>query len=258
MKREQRRVIRLGLWCLLAVFMLTGCASLKKNQDQAKKLRGLGEAYLMEGNLPQAYSQLEKARQMNPKDPHVYYDLGLFFYQKGEYDRAVRNYEKALKLKPDFATAINNLGVVYMSQQKWQQAIDTLQPITENFAYATPHFPHYLIGQAYFHLGQYDQAISHLQEALSLQPTYVFARFWLGRLYRHSGVTDKAIDSLEKAVEQVPQFAAFHLELGLAYEAAGFFQKAKSAFAQAASLAPNEDMKNEALELKQQMERRAG
>ena len=258
MTKTTGKNIQLGLCCLLSLMMIAGCAGMKKKKDQAKKIRNLGEAYMMEGNLSQAYVQLEKARQLNPKDPHIYFDLGIFFYRKEKLDKAVANYKKAIDLKPDFATAINNLGVVYMEQKKWDQAIDTLSPITEHFAYATPHFPHYLIGQAYYHKQQYEKAIYHLQKALSLEPTYVFARYWLGTVYLVAGETNQAIKTLEKAVEQVPQAAAFHLELGRAYQQAGHFKNAQNAFAQAAALATDETLKKEALQLKRLAEEKQG
>ncbi len=258
MTKTTGKKLQLGFCCLLALFMMMGCAGMKQKKDQAKKHRNLGEAYMVEGNFSQAYTQLEKSRQMNPKDPHVYFDLGIFFYHKKKYDSAVANYKKAIALNPDFATAINNLGVVYMEQKKWDLAITTLRPITEQFAYATPHFPHYLIGQAYFHKQQYEKAVYHLRQSLSLQPTYVFARYWLGKVYLAAGETKKATTALEKAVEQVPQAAAFYLDLGRAYQQAGRFKEAAQSFAQAAALATDENLKKEALQLKRLAEKKQG
>ncbi len=251
MKTKRPENIRICLCCLLTMAMMAGCASLEKRREQAQKVRQLGEAYLLEGSLSLAYTQFEKSREMNPRDPHIYYDLGLFFYRKDKYDRAAENFQKAIELKPDFATAINNLGVVYIAQKKWDQAIETLRPITENFAYATPQYPHFLLGQAFFHKKDCEAAIHHLQETISLQPGHLFAHYWLGKVYLACGETGAAIDTLEKAVEQVPQAAAFHLKLGRAYLQAERFARAEQAFAQAAALATNDNLEKEALQLQQ-------
>ncbi|MDY6904017.1 MAG: tetratricopeptide repeat protein [Thermodesulfobacteriota bacterium] len=243
---------------LATAIAVSGCATAKKRQEQADKTRRLGEAYLQEGNLPGAYRELLKAKELAPEDAHVYYDLGLFAYKRKMFDKAIEFYIKAIELKPDFASAVNNLGVVYLETGQWDKAIQILTPLTEDYAYATPHFAHQLLGQAFFNKHDYATAIEHFQEAIALQPDYPFAHFWLGRTFLKTRQIEIALVQLQKAVELMPQAAAFHLSLGRAFYWDGQYTKAADAAARALSLATEPDLAEDARRLKQQALRKNG
>ncbi|ABW68550.1 tetratricopeptide repeat protein [Desulfosudis oleivorans] len=239
---------RLVCLLLLLIMVVSGCASAKTKKEQADKTRSLGEAFLVEEKYPLAFKEFEKAKALNPKDPLLYYDYGLLYHNRKEFDMAIESYKKAIALKPDFATAINNLGVLYMEKEEWDKAIITLTPISESFIYATPHFPNFLLGQAYYHKKEYAKAVEKFQKALELQPDYVFAGHWLGKTYMAMGQAPRAVKILENTVEKGPAVAVFHLDLGRAYRMTGNMKKAEAAFSQAASLATDEDLKKEALQ----------
>ncbi|MFP4040812.1 MAG: tetratricopeptide repeat protein [Desulfosudaceae bacterium] len=244
--------LKIVLMVLLVAALSVACASNKTNkEDKALRQRKLGEAFLAEGKYNQAYRELIKAREMNPKDAHVHYDLGIFFYNKKKYDQAIEEYQKALELNSDFAAARNNLGVVYMHKEEWDMAIETLQPIIEDYAYATPHFPNFILGQAYFHKKEYDQAARCFREALDLKPDYFYARHWLGKTELEQGNLEKAVRQIEKAVEEAPRVAVFYFDLGRAQAARGKTEAARRAFGQCLLLADedgDEELKEKALQ----------
>ncbi|MDY6824356.1 MAG: tetratricopeptide repeat protein [Thermodesulfobacteriota bacterium] len=252
MKAKARLFLIFSL-TLAAAIAVSGCATTKKRKDQAEKTRRLGEAYMAEGKHAAAYKSFLKAKNLNPRDAHTYYDLGMFYYQKENYDMAIDAYHKALDMKPDFAAAINNLGIVYMAQGEWDKAINTLKDITENYVYATPHFPCFLIGQAYYHKKEYQKAVDYFKKAIDLKPDYPFASHWLGKTLLAQGNTGDAINALEKAVEQAPKNAAFYFDLGMAYKAAGNRQKARQAFSRAAAMATNESLRDAAMREKRHL-----
>ena len=240
-------------WCFLClILVLTGCATAptKEKKEEALRVRGLAEAFLAEKKYVPAYRELLKAQEMDPTDAHVYFDLGVFFYEKKKYLSSLENYQKALTLKPDFATARNNLGVVYMELKEWDKAIETLSPITEDYLYATPHFPHFLIGQAYYNKQDFSQAEEHFRESLELQPNFAYAHHWLGKTYLAVGKPEKAVVALEKALALTPG-AVFLLDLGRAYAATGNLKKAEESLGQALCLATDEALKKEILEEQQ-------
>ncbi|NLG12476.1 MAG: tetratricopeptide repeat protein [Elusimicrobia bacterium] len=74
---------------------------------------------------------LEKARDINPSDPYVYYYLGEANYAIGKKKEAIDNYQKAIAIdsnNPDFYYSI---AIVYESQGNYQEAINSLNKVIE-------------------------------------------------------------------------------------------------------------------------------
>jgi tetratricopeptide (TPR) repeat protein len=231
------------------ILIISGCALMERRQkEEAAQIRKLGEAFLAEKKYVSAYRELQKAMEMDPTNAHVHYDLGLFYFEKKKYDTAIEYFQKALAINPDFAAARNNLGVVYMELKEWDKAIETLMPLTDNYLYATPHFPQFLTGQAYFHKEDYTRALEHFQASQELKPDFPFAAHWVGKTYLEMKKPDKAIIALEKALKIKPDVPAFLFDLGRAYDAAGNFKKAEDAFEKTVSLTTEEALKKNALE----------
>ncbi len=236
------------------VIVIAGCATtqIKRKEEQALRVRKLAEAFLAEKKYQPAYRELLNALEMAPKDPHVHYDLGIFYYEKKKFERSIEEYKIALELKPDFATARNNLGAVYMAMKEWDKAIETLLPLTEDYLYATPHFPHFLVGQAYFYKKDYPHALEHFQAALELKPDFPFAAHWLGKTLLEMGKPDQAISALENAMTQTPA-AVFLLDLGRAYAQAGRFKEAETTLKKAACLATDDALQKDILSEQQRL-----
>jgi tetratricopeptide (TPR) repeat protein len=242
------------------IVVIAGCATAPKpkiNKEEALQIRKLGEAFLAEKKYVPAWRELTRALELDPTDAHIYYDLGIFYYEKKKYSAAIDSYQKALELEPDFATARNNLGVVYMELREWDKAIETLSAITEDYLYVTPHFPHFLMGQAYYYKRDFPQALEHFEECLELQPDFFFAAHWLGKTHLEMGNPGKAVNALENAVELTPA-AVFLLDLGRAYAQSGNFKKADESFGKSASLATDAELRKEALEQQRLLRQKTG
>ncbi len=61
------------------------------------------------------------------------------------------------------------------------------------------------LGKAYAELQQYDRAISHLEQAVLLDPMHSSSWFWLGRAKYEHGMLDEAEKTLDKAVQVATQ-----------------------------------------------------
>lgn len=57
------------------------------------------------------------------------------------------------------------------------------------------------LGKAYADMESYDQAISHLEQAIIFDPMHSSSWFWLGRAYYEHGKLDQAEEILNKAVQ---------------------------------------------------------
>ena len=190
--------------CIIIVLSIAACGpsktQLKKQQqiEQAEALRKLGEVYMTENKDTAAFKKFMEAEKLNPKDPYIHFDLGIFYYNKGKYDLAIERYEKCLELKPSFASVRNNLGLAYMAKGEYDTAISYFNELTDNYLYATPHYPLCNLGQAYYHKRQYDVAEEYLKEAISMQPDFAIALHWLGRTQIKLGKASDAVKTWKR------------------------------------------------------------
>ncbi|NLA51990.1 MAG: tetratricopeptide repeat protein [Alcaligenaceae bacterium] len=59
----------------------------------------------------------------------------------------------------------------------------------------------YSLGKAYADIESYDQAITHLEQAVIFDPLHSSSWFWLGRINYEHGKLDEAEEKLNKAVQ---------------------------------------------------------
>ncbi len=256
----KKRIIAITLVIFTA--SIVGCASNKKvveynapksdapvvydKEARAKAHRELGEAYLAQKNYALAMGEFVKAENLSPNDHKIQMDIGLVFMARGKLDLAIERLKKAIEIKPDFAMARNNLGAAYMAKQDWDAAIASFKELTNDFFYATPHYPLSNMAKAYYHKKEFKLAQQYYEEALSIQPNFPNALFGLGQTYMALGQLPDAINAFEKTVQAVPELPEAHLELAHAYRLAGDHGKAFLSYERVCELSPNSELANEA------------
>ncbi len=104
-----------------------------------------------------------------------------------------------------------------------------------------------LLGQAYFKLDRFDQAISAFAGLLALENDNVEALLQLGILYRLKNRPEDAITALDRAIKLAPQKSELHYHLGMVLRQVGKFMKARENFERAIELNPNEVLAYNAL-----------
>jgi tetratricopeptide (TPR) repeat protein len=85
-----------------------------------------GSLYMMDGDYNSARISLEKAWEINPKDPDVNYNLGFVYYALEEYQKASVYLFAALKLCPDDIEAYKLIAKAYYHIGERQKAKDSL------------------------------------------------------------------------------------------------------------------------------------
>jgi tetratricopeptide (TPR) repeat protein len=91
-------------------------AVLKRDPNNATAWRGLGYAYLLRRQLPDAAEHFRRAEELNPKDPRVHYYSALLMQGEGVLaDRSrlpemIKELETAVSLDPNLAEAYGLLG----------------------------------------------------------------------------------------------------------------------------------------------------
>lgn len=225
----------------LVVACIAACASQQPVSDKkrAEASRTLGEALMQQGDYPAALKEFLAAEELNPRDPILQNDLGLFYRIKDRLDLSIHHFELAIELKPDYAVAKNNLGEVYLQKKEWDTAIAIFKELNENLLYATPHYPLNNLGYAYYSKGDFTTAETYYLKALKIRSDFLPALLGLGKTYIALGNGEEAVARLEKAVSIVPLAAELHFFLGQAYQLNQEYPEALSAYEQAAAVQPD-------------------
>ncbi|MCG6905070.1 MAG: tetratricopeptide repeat protein [Desulfobacteraceae bacterium] len=225
----------------LLAALVAACASQQPVSDKkkAEASRNLGEALMQQGDYPAALSEFLAAEKLNPDDPILQNDLGLFYRIKDRLDLAIHHFKRAIELKPGYAVAKNNLGEVYLQKKEWDTAIPIFKELSENLLYATPHYPLNNLGFAYYNKGDFTTAETYYLKALKIRSDFLPALLGLGKTYIALGNGPEAVPKLEKAASMAPLAAEIHFFLGQAYQLNQEYTKALSAYDQAAAVEPD-------------------
>jgi superkiller protein 3 len=107
----------------------------------------------------------------------------------------------------------DNLGNLLLKKGRVDEAITHYQKALQiNPAYATAHNN---LGNLLIQLGRLDEAIAQLQKALQIKPNYAEAHNNLGNALLQNGQVDEAIVHYQKALQIKPDFAEAHYNLGM-------------------------------------------
>ncbi len=72
--------------------------------------------YFRSGNEVKFKELLEKAIELNPTEPALYYNVGVMSMNQKNIEEAISNFKKAIELKPDYGDAYNNIGAAILSK----------------------------------------------------------------------------------------------------------------------------------------------
>ena len=224
-------------YLLIVIFFITSCGGAQLRKKQAEASRRLGEAYLQDKNYTYALRELLEAEKLYSNDHILQNYLGIAYRQKGKPDLAIKHFKKSLAIKHDYAPAKNNLGAAYFDKKDWDRAIACYKEVADNLLYATPHYPLYNLGRAFYEKKEYQLSEKYYLAALEMEPKFAIALQGLGKTYIEMGRIAEAVTALESAVKKAPEFARAYFDLGRAYRLSRKYRSARSAYNKAIKLA---------------------
>ena len=235
----------------------------------------LVQTYLAANKLPQAVAQLQAELSKNPNNASAVMTLALIYERMQDYPKARDAYEKLLSINPDFVAALNNLACLYTEQlnnldKAYELARKARDLQGEDASVGDT------LGWVLYKRGEYQQALTILQESAQKAADNPEIQFHLGMTAYMMGQTDVAKAALRKAAGSdkdfpgkdeskrrlasldsgkagSPELSVSQLEamtkgqpddlisqirLGEAYEKQGAWDKAAAAFEQAEKLNP--------------------
>jgi len=214
---DRARVPALAAALAVGMGALLGCEHVATQQEEARSVaeQDLGADARQNGRLREAFFHVQRALKFNPDNAAAAY-LGsvvlLQFCALDEHSSDCRFHEaevmarKALELDPEHRDARNSLGVILVHEQRFDEAITVLKPLTEDLVYRSPEAAWGNLGWAYLERGSMGEAIDALNRAVAVQPLFCVGQYRLGLAYEKKGDLPLAREAFTKAVDtDVPQ-----------------------------------------------------
>jgi type IV pilus biogenesis/stability protein PilW len=235
----QDRLLLAGL--TLLIFTLTACVPVQPAESDSKKASYhymLGVSALNEQNPTAALKELLQAEKYAPKDPEIQDGLAQAYWNKQAHALAEEHFKRAIDLSDGDPKYYNNLGALYLSMERYDEAIVAFQTAAENLLFDRPELAWTGIGLANVQKQDYPAAQRAYQKAISINPSYYMAPFRLGELYFNQDRPVEALDMFTRTVELAPGFADGHYWMGLVYMKMKDPEKAKKSFTEVIRLDP--------------------
>lgn len=170
---------------------------------KARKEVDQGLEALRVNNLKEAQRRLERAAELAPGHPDVFYLLGVLYIRLDDFAKARGALEKATQLDPKHARALAALGTVLSNHGEYAAAIPMLKRAIElnNQAWETK----WTLASAEYHERQFEQAQEHAQQALSLaREKAPEIHLLLAQALAALGQRDKAGQELDSFLREYP------------------------------------------------------
>jgi len=191
-------------------------------------------------------SAIKKIRERFLND-YSFVRAGNEFYKHGEPDSAIEEYNNALELNPNNVEAHQKLGFLFYNVKgMYKEGIAHLSKAIQ----LDPGNPraHHDLGMALLHQREFDQAISHLSEALRRMPegldkqyNRVDMHYNLGQAFLYKGDSKEAEAYLSRAILLDPNRPELHYNLALALVNQGKIDETLRHYSRAVHLNPSVD-----------------
>lgn len=168
-------------------------AERKKDPNNYDLIINEANIWLKMDNKTKFKELLQKAVEIKPDDPQLFYNIGVMNMDLGELDDAMTNFKKSIELNPDNADAYINLGATTLKMA---------EPIVEEMNKNLSNFDKYDELQAK-QLEFYKQAVPYFVKAFELDPSNIGAAQTLVGIYEQLEMYDeqKAIQAKIDAIQ---------------------------------------------------------
>jgi tetratricopeptide (TPR) repeat protein len=223
------------------------------------------------GQGDRAIALLEKVTQSDPKRADAWLELGRLYKAKKDFKSGEVAFENLHKLQAPSPETSIHLGDCYAAQEKWADASQMYAKATQlnpnkpalyftlaqaqvknknaegaraslrTLTQAVPRHleGHLLLGDLYFDIPAYTNALQSYEQALLLSPKNVHAHERSARIHLTRKEDAKALKSFQLAVASDPQRADLHWEAGKLLLTLGTLDQALSSLEKATVLKPD-------------------
>jgi TolB-like protein/tetratricopeptide (TPR) repeat protein/DNA-binding winged helix-turn-helix (wHTH) protein len=166
------------------------------NASATTALLGLGNVYQQQNRLADAEEKLRQAIGLQPGNWRAYNALGGFFFMNGRYEEAAQQYQEVTSLDAGNLVGWTNLAASQMASGRFAAAAAAFQRVVR----AEPTQVGYSnLGILHYYLGETDQAIAALEQAIAMAPNHYSAWSSLGDVLSFSTTPGRARTAYQRA-----------------------------------------------------------
>jgi TolB-like protein/DNA-binding winged helix-turn-helix (wHTH) protein/Tfp pilus assembly protein PilF len=157
-------------------------------------------------SIRQAVTRARQAVALDDSIPQTLWALGYVYVSNMQNDEGAAAAERAIALDPNNADALTTLAYARVYQDRPHDAIALVRKAMR----INPHYPSQypsILGRAYYHLGQYEQAAETLRKAVELNPNRTPARLYLVLSYVALGKLEEARWEVSEILVNAPGFS---------------------------------------------------
>lgn len=164
-----------------------------------KELVALG----VDGAKTEAISLIESTQAIVPNNPTLYLEKARTYALSEEYDIAKEIISQAIEIKPNFTAAIFLLSQIQVENGENENAISSIQNAL-SISQFDPGL-HFQLGLLYYQEDRFNEAILAFERARSLAINFVNARYFLGLSYYYADRVSNAITVFENLNQEFPE-----------------------------------------------------
>lgn len=154
-----------------------------------------------------AIQVLQSGLMANPASEELQMLLASAYSDQGKIESAITAYDAALRLNPRNLLAANNLAVLLVDHNGDQPSLQRAFALSRNFEKEAPH-PLFIdtLGWVRFKMGQQEEALRLMKDAVKKSPELPVLNYHLGMAYYQSGKSTEARVYLSKALKNPDAF----------------------------------------------------
>jgi tetratricopeptide (TPR) repeat protein len=170
-----------------------------------------------QNNFREALTQYLKAYALAPSNPDINQKVGLMYCYLDKFDSAIFFYSAALQINPKDTLSYYQRGFCYLSNNENQMALDDYVKCSKLIKKVNSQLIFY-IGKCCEGLGNWDEAITHFNQALALRPGDKYSLYEIAYCYTLTFDKYNAMKYYNKAIGQDPVYYDAYLNRGLLFE----------------------------------------
>lgn len=201
---------------IITAMLLAGCS--RGPGSRRDKYLAAGKQYLEKHDYPRAVLQFQGAVQAMPNDPETHYELGIAYTGIQNYTAAVASFRNVLSLNHSHVGAQLGIAQIFAhsnNPELLKQARERLNALLQGPS--VPPDTLNTLALTELELGNRDEGIQHLEQALARSPRELASSIMLARAKLESHDIKGAEEVLKRAVSAAPESAEAHRFLAAFY-----------------------------------------